>query len=246
MRRLLNLIRDNADRARPLEVHAQAGEATVYVYDAIDAYWGISAQDFVKAFAALDAQTIHLRINSPGGDVFEARAMATAIRESSARVVAHIDGVAASAATYVALAAAEVEIADGAMMMIHNAWGMVMGNAEDMRAFAATLEKVDGTIVADYARKTGQSEAQLRDWMAAETWFTAQEALDAGFVDRIAGAAESGAANRWNLAAYAHAPDALKTSPAPDPAELRTNMLRADLERRLGLYERAPGDRRAV
>src|SRR5690554_5973223 len=162
-------------------------EATIWLYDVIgDEMWGgVSAKTFVKDLAAVTAPTIHLRINSPGGDVFDARAMVTALRQHPARVIAHIDGLAASAASYIALAADEVSMSDGAFLMIHNAWGVVIGNRHDLLEMALTLEKIDKSIIQDYEHRTGQPTRVLQDWMDKETWFTAQEALDAGFTDRI-------------------------------------------------------------
>lgn len=121
-RQLLNLLRANADKPTGVRVEASADEATIYVYGPIDAYWGVSAADFCRELAAISAKKIVLRINSPGGDVFEARAMMTALREKGAEIVAKIDGLAASAATALALAADRVEIADGGFYMIHQAW----------------------------------------------------------------------------------------------------------------------------
>lgn len=174
---------------KPLLLSPQAKaddeEATLYVYDAIGSWFGIAASDFVQALADIKAKTIHLRIQSPGGSVFEAEAMQTALQQHPARVIAHIDGMAASAATTLALGADEVEISDGGMFMIHNAWNIAIGNADDMLEMAAHLEKVDANIAADYQRKTGASLEQIKEWMDAETWFSAAEALEHGFVDRI-------------------------------------------------------------
>jgi len=157
------------------------------LYDAIGCC-GLNAEDFAKELKALKAKTINLRINSPGGDVFAARAMVAAIRDvraSGRSVIAHIDGLAASAATYVAIAADEVRAEPGSFFMIHNAWGLAIGNADELRETAALLDKVDDTIVADYAKKTGKTDDQIRSWMAAETWFTAEEAQAEGFIDSV-------------------------------------------------------------
>ena len=187
-------------------------EATVWLYDMIvsDNYWGgVSAIDFAKQMASIDAKTIHLRINSPGGEVFAGQAMAQIIREHAAHIVAHIDGYAASAASWVALAADEVVIAAGGMIMIHNANTIAYGNARDLQDTAALLEKIDGILVATYAEATSQDPQQIADWMAAETWFTAEEALQYQFADRIAQTTDSAApgnAIRWNLAAWTNAP----------------------------------------
>lgn len=233
---LLQLFQNNQAAPRDTKITQAGREATVYLYDIIgaDYYGGVSANAFVPALHALDADLIHLRINSPGGDVFDARAMAAAIKGHPAKVIAHIDGLAASAATYVALAADEVEITDGGFFMIHQAWSLAMGNADDMEESARVLRKVDASIVADYARKTGQAEEQLAEWMAATTWFNADEALAAKFVDRIASGQSAPAAQaRWNLAAYGSLPAALTKQPEPEPT-----INRAQLERRLSLLEK--------
>lgn len=183
LRQLWNKHSDN----RHYALQSTAQSATVWLYDVIgaDPWGGISAATFARDLASLQASTIHLRINSPGGDVFDARAIATALREHPAHIIAHIDGLAASAASYIALAADEVSMSDGAFLMIHNAWGVVIGNRHDLLEMALTLEKIDKSIVQDYEHRTGQPTRVLQDWMDKESWFTAQEALDAGFIDRI-------------------------------------------------------------
>jgi ATP-dependent Clp protease protease subunit len=207
-RRLLALIAANKDKPKRREIlNADGPEATVYLYDAIDAYYGVNAESFVKDFNAITASTIHLRINSPGGDVFDGRAIATAIAQHPSNVIAHVDGLAASAASYVAIAADSVEMAPGAFMMIHKAWTLAFGNADDLLSTAALLEKIDGSLVADYAKKTGQSASQIEQWMSAETWFTADEALENGFADSIAKEDDPECVdNAWDLSIFANAP----------------------------------------
>jgi ATP-dependent protease ClpP protease subunit len=231
--KLMQLYLSNQAAPRQARIEQAGREATVYIYDIIGESWagGVSAREFVPQLAALDVDTIHLRINSPGGDVFDGRAIANALTQHPAHVVAHIDGHAASAATYVALAADEVEIADGGFFMIHNAWTVALGNANDFEATAGILRKVDASIVADYQRKTGKSPETISEWMDAETWFTAEEAVEHGFVDRIA-PGQKAAKNQWNLAAYGNAPAALTEQPEPEPV-----IDRAALERRLSLLE---------
>ncbi len=201
-------------------------EATIYLYDFIvtDSTWGgVSAIDFVKALNATLASTLHLRINSPGGEVFAAQAMAQAVREYAAgRVIAHIDGVAASSASWLALSADEVVIAEGGMLMIHCATTFAGGDAVELRAAADLLEKVDHVLVDLYAKATGNSPLQIAQWMAAETWFSAQEAVDAGFAKSIAVSAPKNLA-AWNLTAYQHAPAVL---PAPAPTTNTDHLLR--------------------
>jgi ATP-dependent Clp protease protease subunit len=222
--KLLQLAIDNKATPKSFEIKAaKNGDAEIYLYDVIDEYYGVSASAFAAALASIAADTIHLHINSPGGDVFEARAMVAAIGASKAAVVAHIDGLAASAASYVATACDEVQIADGAFFMVHNAWSFAMGNATDMRATADLLDKIDASIVNDYMRKTGKDEATVKAWMDAETWFSAQEAVDNGFADAVINNEKGKAKNAWNLAAYKNAP---VIEPEPDYSnETRSRML---------------------
>lgn len=207
-KRIMQLLRDNSKTERPvMRIENTDESSTLYLYDIIDPFWGISAADFTKELSALKGKAVNLRINSPGGDVFDARAMATAVSEHG-NVTAYVDGIAASAATYIATSARQVHMAEGAFFMIHNAWTLAMGNKDDLIEMAALLEKIDQSIINDYARKTGKPASQITDWMNAETWFTAQEALDHGFVDDITKDKQT-ASNKWDLSAYAKAPKAL-------------------------------------
>lgn len=244
MKHLAKLLADNRRApVRRFEVKAAAGADTaeVFLYDAIvddaaQAEWfgGVAPEPFVKALAGITAGTIHLRINSPGGSVFGARAIEQALRDHPAKVVAHIDGLAASAATFIAMAADEVVMSKGALFMIHKAWTVAYGNADDLLATAELLDKIDGTLVETYVDRTGQKAEQVAAWMAAETWFTAQEAVDAGFADSIAsdkGADEDPEARAaWNLSAYAHAPAAPQPALAPQPVRVDAAALKRRLD----------------
>jgi len=229
MHNLLQLLLRNRGRAPALAarpVAAADGVTTLYLYDSIvsseaEASWwgGVAAATMVRDIAAVGAGTIRLRVNSPGGDVFAGQAIGQALRDARARgirVEAHVDGYAASAATIVSIAADEVVMADGAMWMIHQAWTIAMGNAGDMLGAAALLQKVDGSIAEQYAKRTGQEKARMAELMAAETWFTAAEAVDAGFADRIAEGERVEAA--WDLSVYGRAPKLAAAPPAATPA----------------------------
>lgn len=233
--RLMQLYRDNAGSGGRFEVKAfqaegQPEEATIYLYDAIGDWYGIGALEFAQALAGITAPKIHLRINSPGGDCFDARAMQTLLMQHQAQVIAHIDGVAASAATFLAMAADEIEMTQGARFMVHNSWGLCIGNKNDMTALAGLLDTMDHEIAQDYQKKCGQTMEQIQALMDAETWMTAQEALDAGLVDRIY--TGQPVENRWNLRAYDRAPQDLLH---PDQAPAQYD--RATIERRLVLIE---------
>ena len=233
MNRLLKLLNDNRKNPkRQFEVKAlDNGEAEIFIYDAIvddefEAEWygGVAPQSFVAALRAVTASTIHLRINSPGGSVFAARAIETALREHPANIVAHIDGLAASAATFIAMAADQIIMQPGALFMIHKAWSMAMGNADDLKATAELLTKIDGTLAQTYAARSGKTADECMAWMAAETWFTADEALAAGLIDTIMETSQGEddddgdeAKNRWNLDAFNNAPGAKPKATIPPP-----------------------------
>ena len=228
--KLMQLLRDNAARsegAAPPSIRSEGGDegVDIYVYDVIDPFWGASANALIQALTAAAGQPVTLHINSPGGDVFEARAMAAAVAGYAGDIEACIDGVCASAATYLALAAKTVSMVDGALLMVHNSWTLAYGDKTDLRSTADLLDKIDGTIVADYMRKTKAPAEQVKTWMDAETWFTAQEALAVGFIDEIepntqAGDMQEDASQaRWNLSAYANAPQPAAL-PEPKPEDL--------------------------
>ena len=236
-RKLLQLLKDNArnEGPAPIRADATATDAHVYINDVIDAFWGASAASLITALVGQQDKTVHLHINSPGGDVFEARAMAAALVAHPGKVVAHIDGLCASAATYLALAASEVRMTDGGLFMVHNSWTMAYGNKTELRATADLLDKIDGTIASDYTRKTGASAEQVVAWMDATTWFTAAEALAAKFIDAIdPNTKQDTTQAQWNLAAYPNAPKPADKAPEPDltaqaAAQIQTNRNRLRL-----------------
>jgi len=223
MSRLLKLFALNRVCAqRKFEIQAAADEATIYLYDTIvsddttaDWWGGVSPNQFVMALNQITAPVIHLRINSPGGDVFAARVMELAIRQHVSKVIAHVDGYAASAASGLALACDEVEIAKGGFFMIHKAWSMCWGNSDDMLKLADLLDKVDESLVENYVDETGQEPDQVREWMKAETWFNAEESLKFGFADRMA---ETEAKATWDMSVYDKAPKITPTEETPPPA----------------------------
>lgn len=186
---------------------------TLWMYDAIasdddEAMWmgGISPRQFIAALADTSGP-VTLRLNSPGGSVFGAQAMVAAMRAHNAPITAQIDSLAASAASVIAAECAECVIAPGAMIMIHKAWGMTIGNADDHGQVADLLTKIDGQIAATYARRAGDDDKEkYMAMMAAETWLDADEAVAAGFADRIMQENSQRPVARWDLSAYAAAP----------------------------------------
>lgn len=212
MKNLFKLHIDNLARTKqPVNLVKNEDGATLYIYDIISSDWGVSALSVIDSISqAGDAKTLNIRISSPGGDVFESRAIMAAIARFPGNTVAHIDGVCASAATSIALSCGEVAMSEGGFFMIHNASGMAWGDKQALRDTADLLEKVEGVIVSDYTNKTGKDAAEIVAMMDAETWMTASEALDHGFIDRVV-TDKAKTKNTWNLSAYANAPP-------PDPA----------------------------
>lgn len=178
----------NSSHAKGPRIQASADglSADVYLYDQIGAWFGIDAQQFTKDLQAVTAPTINLHVNSPGGDVFDGTAIYNALQQHPSKVVTYVDGVAASIASIIALAGDEVVMGEGAYFMIHNAWGLAIGNAAELRQTADVLEKISGQLAGIYARQTGMSLADAQTAMDAETWYTAQEAVDAGFATSVA------------------------------------------------------------
>jgi ATP-dependent protease ClpP protease subunit len=160
--------------------------AELSIYDEIGAY-GVSAKDFIAELGALPAATpIELRLNSPGGSVFDAVAIYNALKRHAGTVTVTIDGIAASAASYLAMAGDAVVMPENAFLMIHDPSGLAIGTAADMRAMAEALDKIGASLVRGYAAKSGKPEEEIATLMSAETWFDAAEALAAGFADRLA------------------------------------------------------------
>lgn len=193
-------------------------EAEISIYDAIGG-WGISAQAFVKEIKAIKAKKLTVRMNTPGGEVFDGTAIYNAIVEHPANVIVKIDGLAASAGSFIALAGNEVRMADNAYMMIHEAHGGVQGTADDMTRYAGVMEKINDNIAAIYEKKSGKDRMHWRNLMAAETWFTAAEAKEAGLVDYVDEPAKKVAAN-FDLKIYNRVPDSvmrLFTQPEAEP-----------------------------
>lgn len=166
-------------------IRARGTGAEVAIYDEIGAY-GVSARGFLAELGALPEGTpVDLRLNSPGGSVFDAVAIHNALKRHEGPVTVWIDGIAASAASYIAMAGDEIVMPENAFLMIHDPAGLVMGTAEDMRAMAEALDKVKGSLVAGYAAKSGRTAEEVSALMAAETWFDAGDAVAQGFADRL-------------------------------------------------------------
>ena len=159
-------------------------ETEISIFDEIGMY-GISAKQFITDLQSIPAtDRIVLKIHSPGGEVFDGNAIFNALQRRG-NVEVQIEGLAASMATVISLAGMPVKMAANGFYMIHNPWGVAMGDAAELRDQAQLLDKIRSNMVGAYAAKSGQSAEQIQAWMDSETWFTAEEALSAGFVDEI-------------------------------------------------------------
>lgn len=201
--------------------NAGGDTASVYLYDEIG-WFGTTAQGFADVLNAITTPRIDLHINSPGGDVFDGLAIHSCLRNHPARVTTYVDGLAASAASFIALAGDRVVMARNAIMMIHDAWGLAIGNAADMRQLADLLDKLSDNIADIYARRTGGTVAQWREQMLAETWYTGAEAVAAGLADETTDPDPAlddamTATDRWDLSIFTYAGRDKAPGPARPP-----------------------------
>ena len=163
------------------------GEILLY-QDIGEGFWtaGTTAASFAADLKALGkVNLINCRINSPGGNVFDGITIYNLLASHPARVVVHVDGLAASIASVIAMAGDEINIADNGMMMIHNAWGGGFGPAADLRQIADTLDAITDTIAATYVKRSGMKLDKVKSMMDAETWMNAQEARDCGLATNV-------------------------------------------------------------
>ena len=212
----------HAKGAGPLAAAANAPKfAEVFIYGDIGESWygdTIAAKDFVKEFAAIDADEITVRINSYGGSVTDGTAIYNAIKRHPASVTISIDGAAYSVASLIAMAADKREIADNAMLMIHAPWSLAVGNSADMRATADVLDKYAASMASSYMQASGQSHDAIMALLTdgQDHWYSAEEAKAAGFVTAIVNA--TAAAASFNASAaqrYRSAPSAIAALTAP-------------------------------
>jgi ATP-dependent Clp endopeptidase proteolytic subunit ClpP len=159
--------------------------ADISIYDEIG-MWGVSASAFMRDLKSLgELDEINLSIHSPGGDVLDGWAIYNALKNNKAKVTARVEGLAASMASVILMAADEIEIPENAYVMIHNPWGVAIGDAEELRDTAELLDKLGNGLVNAYASRTGNDEDEIREMMSAETWMDGKEAVERGFADTL-------------------------------------------------------------
>lgn len=221
-------------------VHAaKASSAEIYIYGPIGESWfgdGVSANQFRQDLSALGAvKTLDVRINSEGGDVFDGQAIYNLLVQHPATVAVHIDGLAASTASFIAMAGKTIEIGESAFMMIHGPSGGCFGPAGEMRRTADLLDSVSTAMCKLYCDRTGQTMAAVKKMMDAETWMSGTEAVAEGFADKCVA----------NMAVAACILDPTRYRHLPTP--LHPNQQRADaaLQRINDLMERRVSARAA-
>lgn len=182
-----------------LQFKAQAAgkNAELLVYGEIDEWWGeVRSRDFAEQLQAITSDEIDVRINSDGGSVFTAQAIYSSLKRHPAKINVYIDGIAASAATIIAMAGDRIIMPENAMMMVHNPMTGAYGNAEDMREVADILDKVAETLIAVYRSKTGLDDDKIKELLSKDTYLTAAECLDLGLVDEVTSALKISASRK--------------------------------------------------
>src|SRR5690554_1302978 len=190
------------------------GSAEVLIYDEIGA-WGVSAKQFARDVKDLgNVSQIDLRINSPGGSVFDGNAIYNQLKQHPARVVVHVDGLAASMASVIAMAGDHIVMPENALMMIHNPWTVSIGNAEDLRKDADLLDTIKTTLLKAYGRSM-MTDGEISEMMDAETWLTGADAVDMGFADELEQEVAMAACAKFEqLAQFNKTPDCITPSSA--------------------------------
>jgi ATP-dependent protease ClpP protease subunit len=179
----------------------------ILIYQDIADY-GITADDFRRDLFSLNAKEISLRVNSRGGDVFQGVAIHNALKDHPAKITAYIDSLAASISSYIPMAADKIVMAKNARIMIHKAWGLEIGNADEMRKTANLLDDIDTILIDAYSERTGIAKADIKQMLADETWMNPKVAKEKGFIDEIAG--ESDTKAQYDLSPFSNVPDDVK------------------------------------
>jgi ATP-dependent protease ClpP protease subunit len=203
----------------PASVGTSEDTTVVRIYEPIDSWggeWGMSSAELAPVLDSISTPRIELHLNSPGGEAYEAIAVLNMLRTHPARITAVVDGLAASAASFVAAGADELIMSPNTELMIHDAWGIGIGDAALMREIAGRLDALSDNIASIYAGKAGGDVEQWRAAMITETWYSAEEAVTAGLADSVAtigGGEQNSVSDRWDLAQFrargrrnAHAP----------------------------------------
>jgi ATP-dependent Clp protease protease subunit len=177
-----------AARTPTFSAENKAGDLTIRIYDVVGPDWMgmIGAETVARALdEAGEVKSIDARINSPGGDVWEGLAIYNQLVQHAAKVKVTIDGLAASIASVIAMAGDEVRIAKNSQFMIHKPAGLLFGTSDELRQWADVLDTIQESITGIYSDRTKQSAENLKEWIDAETWMTAEQAVERGFADSL-------------------------------------------------------------
>ncbi|MDR1658885.1 MAG: Clp protease ClpP [Desulfovibrio sp.] len=209
-------------------------EADVYIYDVIGDHWGtgVLAKDFVKEVSNLKVDTLNVHINSPGGNAFDGIAIYNTLIQYKGNVVVFIEGLAASAASLVAMAGNEINMAENAFIMIHEVWSFVCGNANDLRKEADRLDMLSEKYAEVYTKRSNgkKSASEFFDMMKEETWMDAVEATNAGIVDNITDSIKAAAKFDLSRYNYKNIPNPVKEQfSMPLPVALRARLAAMDM-----------------
>ncbi len=212
--------------------------AEVFIYDEIGG-WGVTAADFVKELQDITASRIDLHLNTPGGEVFDGIAIYNALRNHKAQVTAYVDGLAASAGSFIAQAGDRRVMARQSQMMIHDGHAVCVGNAKDMATTAALLDKCSDNLASIYAERAGGSVADWRNVMRTETWYSAQEAVDAGLADEVA-SVSGPVVDDWDLSIFnfsGRPPAAVAEEPTPPAKTVKRTVFHKNADGTVARYD---------
>lgn len=234
----------DTDGARPIKgfrAKLNSAEKTgeLYLYDSIGGYWGgITAEAFVRELEGLGkVKELNLYVNSDGGEVFAGTSIYNALVRHPAKVNCYIDGLAASVASLICMAASSITIGPNAWMMIHEPWWGGAGTSLELRKMAEMLDKMRDSLVETYCRKSGMEFGKCSDMVAAETWLDAQMALQLGLVDSIGPISVAGNSARFDVSRFRNAPKAYTAARNPTP---RSVSLRAKHGRLFQVFQDVP------
>lgn len=219
--------------------------AEVFIYDQIgeDLFGGIGAITIIDQLKALGNRALNVRINSPGGDVFQGVAIYNALARHPGEVTTHVDGIAASIASIIAMAGKRIVMAENSMMMIHEPWSYAAGRASDFRKQAEVLDQIQETLVTTYATRTGMARDDIGKLMVDETWMTAAEAVEMKFADESVAGVKAAACFDLKSFGYAKAPESLAVAnscqPSNDGVPSSSATPRSLLQRRQALHEKS-------
>ena len=210
-----------------IQAAADSKTAEIFIFDTIgeDWYGGVSAKSFADELNALEGVTdLNVHINSPGGSVFDGVAIYNLLAKHEAKVAVHIEGMALSIASIIAMAGDIVHIAENAMFMIHNPWSIAVGDAAELRKQADMMDKVKAQMATTYQHKSGLDVELLAEMMDEETWLTGEEAVAQGFADEVSAPMAMAACAAFDYRQYQHSPDELLAK----GHEMRAKLARPD------------------